>query len=62
MMVAVIFVAESIPNFGPLLNLIGGSLFTLSCVIFPPVFYLFLRAREEKIKEKGDDSPATLKE
>ncbi|KAI6186022.1 Amino acid transporter, transmembrane family-containing protein [Aphelenchoides besseyi] len=55
MMVAVIFTAESVPSFGPVLNLIGGSTVTLTCVIFPPVFYLFLVARERRSLQTGRD-------
>jgi hypothetical protein len=65
MMVAVIFVAESVPNFGPVLNLMGASTVTLTCIVFPCIFYLFLRVREEKIIQFGgdiDDDPPTLSE
>lgn len=48
MMIAVIFVAESVPSFGPVLDLMGASTVTLTCVIFPPIFYLFLSTREKK--------------
>ncbi|KAK5964634.1 Vacuolar amino acid transporter 4 [Trichostrongylus colubriformis] len=63
-MMAVAFVAESIPNFGPLLDLFGGSTLTLTSVILPCLFYLYLNARLEKEKYSGkkDDSPATLGE
>jgi hypothetical protein len=63
MLVAVIFVAESMPSFGPLLNLMGASTFTLTCLIFPSIFYLFLKVREEKILRSGcDNGPASLAE
>ena len=57
-MVAVVFVAESVPTFGPLLDLVGGSTITLTSVVLPCVFYLFLsaaRTKEEQlnIKEPG---------
>ncbi|CAJ0590942.1 unnamed protein product [Cylicocyclus nassatus] len=63
-MVAVVFVAESIPNFGPLLDLFGGSTLTLTSVILPCLFYLYLNARQEREKDLGkkDDTPATLNE
>jgi hypothetical protein len=63
MMAAVIFVAESVPNFGPVLNLMGASTVTLTCVIFPSIFYLFLKTREEKaLRTGGDDGPPSLSE
>ncbi|KAI6196260.1 hypothetical protein M3Y94_01087000 [Aphelenchoides besseyi] len=56
------FVAESVPNFGPLINLIGASTFTLTCVIFPSLFYCFLRAREHNLVEGKDKGPVGFKE
>jgi len=44
MMVAVVFVAESLPTFGPLLDLVGGSTLTLTSVVFPCLFYIYLAA------------------
>jgi len=44
-MLAAIFVAESIPTFGPMLDLIGGSTLTLLNLIFPCLFYLYLKAQ-----------------
>ncbi|XP_035825951.1 amino acid transporter AVT1J [Aplysia californica] len=38
----VLFVAESIPQFGPILSLIGGSTTTLLAYILPPLFFLKL--------------------
>ncbi|VDM37370.1 unnamed protein product [Toxocara canis] len=67
-MVAVIFVAESVPTFGPLLNLVGGSTLTLTSLVFPALFYLYLKTGEEKSlqQKKGDnvdvDSPPTFME
>ncbi|KAI6243247.1 Amino acid transporter, transmembrane family-containing protein [Aphelenchoides fujianensis] len=55
MMLAVIFTAESVPSFGPVLNLMGASTVTLTCVIFPPIFYLYLNARERKALQEGED-------
>lgn len=40
MVAVVLFVAESIPQFGPILSLIGGSTTTLLAYILPPMFYL----------------------
>ncbi|KAK0411715.1 hypothetical protein QR680_005802 [Steinernema hermaphroditum] len=50
MMVAVVFVAESLPTFGPLLDLMGGSTLTLTSLIFPCLFYVYLQAGHEKAK------------
>lgn len=40
--IVVIFVAESVPHFGAILSLIGGSTTTLLSYILPCVFYLKL--------------------
>ncbi|GFR76319.1 amino acid transporter ANTL1-like isoform X2 [Elysia marginata] len=45
-MVVVLFIAESIPHFGAILSLIGGSTTTLLAYILPPVFYLKLCSME----------------
>ena len=42
MVLAVLFVAESIPHFGAILSLVGGSTTTLLAYICPSVFYLKL--------------------
>ncbi|CAI4226752.1 unnamed protein product [Auanema sp. JU1783] len=47
-MAAVVFVAESVPTFGPLLDLVGGSTLTLTSVILPCLFYLYLSAARTK--------------
>jgi vesicular inhibitory amino acid transporter len=41
-LLAVLFVAQSIPNFGPILSFIGGSTIALSSFILPCVFYYLL--------------------
>jgi vesicular inhibitory amino acid transporter len=38
----VLFIAQSIPNFGPILSLIGGSTTALTSFILPCVFYVLL--------------------
>jgi hypothetical protein len=43
-----VFVAESVPTFGPLLDLFGGSTESSTALIFPPICYLFLKASEAK--------------
>ncbi|XP_076333571.1 uncharacterized protein LOC143237823 isoform X2 [Tachypleus tridentatus] len=42
MMAAILFVAESVPHFGKILNLIGGSTITMMTFVFPPMFYMLL--------------------
>lgn len=39
---SVLFVAQSIPNFGPILSLVGGSTVSLLSFVLPCVFYIFL--------------------
>lgn len=48
MMIAVVIVAETIPNFGVLLDLVGGSTITLMALIFPALFNLYLCAARKK--------------
>ena len=64
----IVFVAVTMPTFGPgdraadgarqstfsVLNLIGASTVTLTCVIFPALFFFMLSARERKIREQHD--------
>jgi solute carrier family 32 (vesicular inhibitory amino acid transporter) len=52
MLVAVVFVAETVPSFGPLLDFIGGSSLGLTSLVFPCLFYLFLSAHEKKAREQ----------
>uniref|UniRef100_A0A915CZ94 Amino acid transporter transmembrane domain-containing protein n=1 Tax=Ditylenchus dipsaci TaxID=166011 RepID=A0A915CZ94_9BILA len=61
----VVFTAESIPSFGAVLNLIGGSTVTMTSAVFPCLFYLYLSAGEKKSKEAlylGSEEPVTFKE
>ncbi|CAD6188105.1 unnamed protein product [Caenorhabditis auriculariae] len=56
----VIFVALSVPQFGPLMDLIGASTMSLMTMILPAVFYLSLRASTEKRRRRlasGDAKP-----
>nr|XP_039263708.1 amino acid transporter AVT1C-like isoform X1 [Styela clava] len=46
-MLAVLFVALSIPHFNVILSLVGGSLIGCTCVVFPPLFY-YLLSRQQK--------------
>ncbi|CAD5231820.1 unnamed protein product [Bursaphelenchus xylophilus] len=47
-MAILVFAAESVPNFGPLLDLVGGSTLTLTSILLPCVFYTFLKTAEEE--------------
>lgn len=47
-----VIMAESIPKFGLILDLVGGSAVTYSSVVFPGLFYLYLSAAEKKANEK----------
>ncbi|KAK6030356.1 transmembrane amino acid transporter protein, partial [Ostertagia ostertagi] len=68
----VIFVALSLPNFGPLLDLIGASTMSLMTMVMPSIFYLFLYASNIKRKnainegkilpDSPDNERATLKD
>ncbi|XP_035213521.1 amino acid transporter AVT1J-like isoform X1 [Stegodyphus dumicola] len=42
MMVIIVFIAQTIPRFGSVLNLVGASTITLMTSIFPSLFYLKL--------------------
>lgn len=41
-LLCVLFVAQSIPNFGPILSFIGGSTVSLTSFILPCLFYFLL--------------------
>lgn len=43
----VLFIAQSVPNFGPILSFIGGSTVSLSSFILPCIFYVLL-CRKDK--------------
>uniref|UniRef100_A0A915DTY9 Amino acid transporter transmembrane domain-containing protein n=1 Tax=Ditylenchus dipsaci TaxID=166011 RepID=A0A915DTY9_9BILA len=47
-MAAVIIVAETVPSFGPLLDLVGASTMTFTSLILPCVFYLCLSSKNGK--------------
>ena len=42
MMVLNVLIGETVPSFGKILNLIGGSTLTLMTFILPPIMYLRL--------------------
>eukprot|EP00088_Acartia_fossae_P052523 TRINITY_DN5935_c0_g1_i1.p1 TRINITY_DN5935_c0_g1~~TRINITY_DN5935_c0_g1_i1.p1 ORF type:complete len:461 (-),score=123.08 TRINITY_DN5935_c0_g1_i1:31-1413(-) len=46
-----LFIAETIPSFGAILNLVGGSTVTLLTFVFPPLFYM--RIADATIGVKG---------
>uniref|UniRef100_A0A915DXA8 Amino acid transporter transmembrane domain-containing protein n=1 Tax=Ditylenchus dipsaci TaxID=166011 RepID=A0A915DXA8_9BILA len=48
-MAAVVLMALTLPSFGHVLDLIGGSTVALTSVIFPCLFYLFLAAEEQPV-------------
>uniref|UniRef100_A0A914EAX9 Amino acid transporter transmembrane domain-containing protein n=1 Tax=Acrobeloides nanus TaxID=290746 RepID=A0A914EAX9_9BILA len=50
---AAVLIAETVPKFGPMLNLVGASTMTLTSAFFPAVFYLYLTAREVKAEQKS---------
>merc|ERR1719278_505613 len=52
-----LFIAESMPNFGAILNLVGGSTVTLLTFVFPPYFYMKL---VDASKERKDWVQRTL--
>uniref|UniRef100_A0A915PIJ6 Amino acid transporter transmembrane domain-containing protein n=1 Tax=Setaria digitata TaxID=48799 RepID=A0A915PIJ6_9BILA len=43
-LLAVLFVAETVPRFGPILNVIGGSTTSLTCAILPLIYNHYLNA------------------
>ncbi|XP_022112040.1 amino acid transporter AVT1E-like [Acanthaster planci] len=45
-MAAVLFMAETIPKFSVILNLIGGTTVTLLTFVYPSLFYILLRRQE----------------
>jgi hypothetical protein len=63
--VAVVFVAETVPNFGVLLDLVGGSTITLMSLVMPTVFNLYLEAARKKYGDglaAKDEQPVTFSE
>ncbi|KAI1720752.1 transmembrane amino acid transporter protein domain-containing protein [Ditylenchus destructor] len=56
-LLAVVFVGETLPTFGPLLDFVGGSTMALSSIIFPCVFYLYLSVGERKANENALHCP-----
>nr|XP_022910331.1 amino acid transporter AVT1J-like [Onthophagus taurus] len=48
MMIFMVFVGESIPQFGKILSLVGGSTITLLTFVFPPIFYMKLCSQKSE--------------
>uniref|UniRef100_A0A1I8B0P2 Aa_trans domain-containing protein n=1 Tax=Meloidogyne hapla TaxID=6305 RepID=A0A1I8B0P2_MELHA len=46
-MLALVFVALTVPSFGPILNLMGGTCVSLISAVMPCLFYLYLHASED---------------
>jgi len=46
-MLLVMFVALSIPHFGVILSLVGGTLITASAIVLPPLFYLLINHQKQ---------------
>ena len=42
-MIIIIFIGETVPKFGKILSLIGGSSVTIMTFVFPPLFYWKLK-------------------
>uniref|UniRef100_A0A8R1ECZ3 Aa_trans domain-containing protein n=1 Tax=Caenorhabditis japonica TaxID=281687 RepID=A0A8R1ECZ3_CAEJA len=61
-MISVVFVAESVPNFGVLLDLVGGSTVTLMALVLPIVFNLSLTTIKKKRENKENEETITVKE
>uniref|UniRef100_A0AC35TNP1 Aa_trans domain-containing protein n=1 Tax=Rhabditophanes sp. KR3021 TaxID=114890 RepID=A0AC35TNP1_9BILA len=53
---AAVFVAISIPSFGPLLSVLGSTTMFLTSIIFPALFYSSLKAREKMVKETTENN------
>lgn len=51
-MLCVVFVAETIPKFGPILNVIGGTAVALTSAVMPSLYNLYLNAAsyDDKLK------------
>ncbi|CAD6196539.1 unnamed protein product [Caenorhabditis auriculariae] len=58
------FVAESVPNFGVLLDLVGGSTITLMALVLPVIFNLCLTTIQKKhdLKDPEYAKPPSIKE
>ena len=48
MMCVMVFIGESVPKFGKILSLVGGSTITLLTFVLPSFFYMRLCDQEKK--------------
>ncbi|KAF7635251.1 Aa_trans domain-containing protein [Meloidogyne graminicola] len=53
-MIILVFVALTVPSFGPILNLMGGTCVALISAVMPCLFYLYLHALEDNPKLEKD--------
>lgn len=56
-----IFIGESLPSFGSILDLVGGSTIALMSIVFPCLFYMYLSALDKKIPKKIKDYDVNVK-
>lgn len=56
-LIAVVFVAETIPKFGPLLDVMGGTVIALTAGVLPLVYNLYLKAATYDLKSKKYKRP-----
>ena len=60
-MCLILFIAETIPNFGAILGLIGGSTITLLTFVFPPTFYMLLASRNSSSENERSTTTTAFK-
>ncbi|PIO62390.1 hypothetical protein TELCIR_16050, partial [Teladorsagia circumcincta] len=56
----VLFVGLSVPDFSPVMNLVGASTIPVGCVVLPSLFYLWSEAATEDEWRKGH-TPSLMK-
>lgn len=56
----IIFVALTVPSFGPILNLLGGTTVALTSGVYPCLFNLFLRANENVSRHETKSLKSTI--